>query len=464
VTALRRLLAGLLVLAQVNLAWASAASRSGDTHLLAPSLTGTASWPAAGLVSGVNTLVFGADAPTLASTLAPGGGGLTALNGTALINSIGETLVDAPIKAGVNSLLTGADFGKGLVSALRTNLAAGIVSPVLMSEAGDLGLAFYGSDEDAAGSPLELLLHAGAGALGGLISGGPKGALGELALDVPGLVTDPDGTAQPRAAGLSQILGGLGSLLARDPSMAGADAALAGFAFNYLSHSEILQLKQATDQCFQGDQAACRLAASLNQKDMQLDAQLHAACAASDSAPGCVAAHADLRADARTLTGNNQGLTPEQYHWIQLYQRSEGDTLADPSGVKRDALALVWSFLMLSGPGRGTMEKAAGLGAATAPEGGAATLTTTIDTKIAGQIASIGWTTASIDETIASPVATSPTFNRATGNPATACYATDGSYIVRDNVTGKVAQISDKFDPTWKPDVSITNPYTPPKK
>jgi adhesin HecA-like repeat protein len=42
VTLLRRLLAGLLILAQVNLAWASAAPRSSDAHLLAPSLTGTA--------------------------------------------------------------------------------------------------------------------------------------------------------------------------------------------------------------------------------------------------------------------------------------------------------------------------------------------------------------------------------------------------------------------------------------
>jgi hypothetical protein len=119
-------------------------------------LNATAAGLTAGLVSGVNTLAFGADAPTLASTLAPGGGGL--------------------------------------------------------------------------------------------ITGGPKGALGgaaggalgeELALDVP---TNPDGTAQPWAAGLSQILGGLGSALARDPSMAGADAALAGFAFNYLSHSQLAAL------------------------------------------------------------------------------------------------------------------------------------------------------------------------------------------------------------------------------
>lgn len=57
--------------------------------------------------------------------------------------------------------------------------------------------------------------------------------------------------------------------------------------------------------------------------------------------------------------------------------------------------------------------------------------------------------------------------NKATGNPATAYFRRDGHYIVRDNVTGDIVQMSHTgksigYGPgQWAPDDSIVDPYIP---
>jgi len=51
--------------------------------------------------------------------------------------------------------------------------------------------------------------------------------------------------------------------------------------------------------------------------------------------------------------------------------------------------------------------------------------------------------------------------NRATGNKATAYFNKDGSYVVRDNITGDIIQISNRYDLNWVPDATIKNPYLP---
>lgn len=71
-----------------------------------------------------------------------------------------------------------------------------------------------------------------------------------------------------------------------------------------------------------------------------------------------------------------------------------------------------------------------------------------------------GWSEASINDTIQHPYAVREATNRATGNPATAYFAEDGSYVMRDNITGDIIQISDKTRP-WVPDSSINDPYIP---
>ena len=72
-----------------------------------------------------------------------------------------------------------------------------------------------------------------------------------------------------------------------------------------------------------------------------------------------------------------------------------------------------------------------------------------------------GWTNDSVKGTVSDYYTTRSATNRATGNPATVYYNKDGSYIIVDNVTNEVVQVSNKFDSNWAPDSSIINPYLP---
>ncbi len=85
----------------------------------------------------------------------------------------------------------------------------------------------------------------------------------------------------------------------------------------------------------------------------------------------------------------------------------------------------------------------------------------TINQKINNQMDKRGWTNQSINNTVQNPYRTSDALNKATGNPATAYFNDDGSYVVVDNYTNAVIQISDRYDPNWVPDSTIENPFTP---
>ena len=77
--------------------------------------------------------------------------------------------------------------------------------------------------------------------------------------------------------------------------------------------------------------------------------------------------------------------------------------------------------------------------------------------KIGKQMEKRGWTEALIQETIRHPTKTVktrdtrwlPGADRPLDDPATAYYASDGSYIVRNDQSGAIAQISNKNDPNW---------------
>jgi len=81
--------------------------------------------------------------------------------------------------------------------------------------------------------------------------------------------------------------------------------------------------------------------------------------------------------------------------------------------------------------------------------------------KIQQQAGRRGWSDSMIDDTISQPHATSAATNKATGGSATAYFRNDGSYVVRDNASGTIIQVSDRMDPTWIPDSTIQNPYRP---
>ena len=72
-----------------------------------------------------------------------------------------------------------------------------------------------------------------------------------------------------------------------------------------------------------------------------------------------------------------------------------------------------------------------------------------------------GWTEDSIREIANNPHTTRNAFNKARNNPATAFFNRDGNYVVIDNVTWEVVQISHKFDLGWSPDSIIINLFIP---
>ena len=83
-----------------------------------------------------------------------------------------------------------------------------------------------------------------------------------------------------------------------------------------------------------------------------------------------------------------------------------------------------------------------------------------ITAKINKQINKRGWTDELIKSTRDKPFTTRTASNKATGNKATAYFNKDGSYIVIDDVTKDIIQVSDRTR-SWVPDPTIINPYIP---
>jgi hypothetical protein len=73
--------------------------------------------------------------------------------------------------------------------------------------------------------------------------------------------------------------------------------------------------------------------------------------------------------------------------------------------------------------------------------------------KISGQMAGRGWTEQSIEDTVAKPYATHDVWDYTSGSrePATAYENADGAYVVVNDQTGQVVQISDANDSGWRP-------------
>ncbi|CAE6888834.1 hypothetical protein R69927_04694 [Paraburkholderia domus] len=81
------------------------------------------------------------------------------------------------------------------------------------------------------------------------------------------------------------------------------------------------------------------------------------------------------------------------------------------------------------------------------------------ENKIVGQMKKRGWTQEDVEATIAHPSRTVPTRDNRfipNGNgarrddPATAYIRDDGHYVVRNDVDGKIVQVSDRYDTGWK--------------
>ena len=78
------------------------------------------------------------------------------------------------------------------------------------------------------------------------------------------------------------------------------------------------------------------------------------------------------------------------------------------------------------------------------------------------QMNSRGWTEDLIRNTVDNPYTIRTSVNKATGNAATVFYTQQSSYVIVDDVTKAIVQISDNINPsTWAPDLSIVDPYIP---
>lgn len=82
---------------------------------------------------------------------------------------------------------------------------------------------------------------------------------------------------------------------------------------------------------------------------------------------------------------------------------------------------------------------------------------TRFGTKIQKQLTRRGWTVEAIREVISNPHRTAPTRDTRylpeggrLDDPATAYIASDGSYVVRNDETGDLVQVSNRNDPNWQ--------------
>lgn len=83
-------------------------------------------------------------------------------------------------------------------------------------------------------------------------------------------------------------------------------------------------------------------------------------------------------------------------------------------------------------------------------------------TKLQNEMALRQWTESSVKDTVNVPFTTRVSVNKANGNPATVFYTKEGAYVVVDDVTNEVIQVSDRINPAeWIPDDHIVNPYKP---
>jgi hypothetical protein len=82
--------------------------------------------------------------------------------------------------------------------------------------------------------------------------------------------------------------------------------------------------------------------------------------------------------------------------------------------------------------------------------------------KLTNQMAQRGWTQELVRGTVDNPYMTRASINKATGNSASVYYNKRGAYVIIDDVTKSVVQISDNINPsTWAPDMGIIDPYIP---
>jgi len=83
-------------------------------------------------------------------------------------------------------------------------------------------------------------------------------------------------------------------------------------------------------------------------------------------------------------------------------------------------------------------------------------------TKLESQMSQRGWTVDSVKNTVDKPYTTRVSTNLATGNSATVSYQKNGAYVIVDDVTNSIVQVSDARNPSsWITDSNIIDPFIP---
>jgi RHS repeat-associated protein len=127
-----------------------------------------------------------------------------------------------------------------------------------------------------------------------------------------------------------------------------------------------------------------------------------------------------------------------------------------PMGWVGKALGRFSRFLGISSKTAKVGGAAAKVGAAASKVGAAVRAFTVPPEKVA-QVASRKWTDATIRQVMDAPYAVGKSINMRNNNPATAYFLTKNQYVVIDDITNEVVQISDLLKADWKVDTRITN-------
>ncbi|MCP5339423.1 MAG: hypothetical protein H7A14_07430 [Sinobacteraceae bacterium] len=173
--------------------------------------------------------------------------------------------------------------------------------------------------------------------------------------------------------------------------------------------------------------------------------------------------------------GSGSGLSPERFDPMAAAAGIVSECLGSPTcvlsfvPVAGQLIGTYEAFLVATDPNASTADKVVAVfgilpnrklakiaGKAAGDVLGSAARATSVGATIEGQLAKRGWSRSSVDDAISNPtrtVATRDTRHLPGGgrnnDPATAYYSRDGGYVVRNDRTGDIVQVSNRNDPHW---------------
>jgi hypothetical protein len=349
----------------------------------------------------------------------------------------------------------GGDLGDALQNTLFNTLAAASFNAV-----GD-----YAPGAD--GSVQKIMVHAMVGGLLSQVSGGDfrTGALVAGANEA--LVADLDKLQQGNPNLLSMSSQLVGMLAAATQSGADAESLQKGAwvaqnatQYNYLGHKDL--------DNFEREAGACKAKGNCDDvqqkyRDLSLVNQdaVYDSCAQAPSQ--CIQLFGQLIDDQKSLQERIAHLQLDSSIPFELkvdlarYQQQNAAAISELIATQ-SKLANIQNGASASNADRDSLILSAVSGGLFGKGGaGAKGISITIEPKIADQMGKRGWTESSIQSVIDKPIKTVVTkdtrFDTVSGSrlndPATGYIAKDGSYVVRNDRTGAIVQVSNKNDPEW---------------